>query len=216
MFRKAVHAGIGLGLVSALTACGQSANQSLISGPTTSPTTQVSIQASDSPATGMSSDTLTGFGATVSVWNAHHTADPKFDPDSAYDPDPSLPSYLGQDVYVAVQWQDEKAVNYQMNIPGQSIHDAIARALQELPAHAHELWGARMDTGGLTCYQAELISPALGRVLAASPIDDPQGAVLAEFQTMLPDGTSSYKSTDVNAILLGLGGYPTAASAPGC
>jgi len=175
-----------------------------------------SIQSSATSTTITARGTLTGFGATLSAWNAHHTADPKFDPDSAYDPDPTLPAYLGQDVYVAVQWQDGRATNYQMNILGQSIRDAIARALQELPADAHELWGARLNTDNLTCYQAELISPTLGRVLAAPPIDDPQGAVLAEFQTMFPDGTASYKSTDVNGILLGLGSYPTAASAPGC
>jgi Protein of unknown function (DUF2510) len=90
-----------------------------------SPTT---TRASDSPATGTSNDTLTGFGATVSAWNAHHVADTKFAPNAAYNPDPALPSYSGQDVYVAVLWQDGRALNYQMNIPGQSIRDAIARA----------------------------------------------------------------------------------------
>jgi Protein of unknown function (DUF2510) len=110
-------------------------------GPTSSPPTQASIRASDSPATGTSNDTLTGFGATVSVWNAHHMEDTKFAPNAAYDPNPALPSYSGQDVYVAVQWQDGRALNYQMNIPGQSIRDAITRALQELPPDAHEVWG---------------------------------------------------------------------------
>jgi hypothetical protein len=215
-FRKAVYAGIGLGLALVLAACGQSAKQSSASGPAASPTTQASIQAADSPTAGTSNDALTGLGATVNVWNAHHTADPKFEPDSAYDPDPTLPSYLGQDVYVAVQWQDGRATNYQMNIPGQPIRAAIERALQELPADARELWGAQLDTDDLTCYQTELISPTLGRVLAAPSIDDPQGAVLAEFQTMFLDGTASYKGTDVNEILLGLGSYPTAASSPGC
>jgi hypothetical protein len=178
-------------------------------------TTQASTQMSDSPATGTSNDTITGFGATLNAWNSHHTADTKFDPNSAYDPDPSLPSYLGQDVYVSVQWQDDRAIDYQMDILGLPIHQAIARALRELPSDAHELWGAKQDSQGLTCYQAELISPTLGHVLAA--LGDPQGAVLAEFQTMLPSGTlSSYKRTDVNGVLLGLGSYPTAASAPGC
>ena len=212
MSYRVTFASIGLRLTLALAACGHSASQQGSSSPASSSSTQSSEIPMPSPA----GDTLTGFGATVSAWNAHHTADPKFDPDSAYDPDSALPSYLGQDVYAAVQWQDGRAVNYQMNISDQPIRDAIARALRELPADVRELWGARNDTNDLTCYQAELISPTLGHVLAAPSIGDPQGAVLAEFQTVLPDGTSSYKSTDVNAILLGLGSYPTAVSAPGC
>lgn len=213
IFRVAVFAGIGLGLALALSACGQSANQSATSGPPSSPpTTQASAQASASPATGTSNDALTGFGATVSAWNAHHTADTRFAPNAAYNPDPALPSYSGQDVYVAVQWQVGRAMDYQMNIPGQPIHDAVARALQELPRDAHELWGAKRDT----CYQAELTSRTLGRALSARAIGDPEGEVFVEFDTILPDGSSIYKSTDVNEILVGLGSYPTVASAPAC
>lgn len=210
--RKAVYAGIGLGLASALTACGRSANQSPTSGLTSSPPTQVSTQASDSPTAGTSNDTLTGFGATTGAWNTRHAEDTRFAPGAAYDPDSALPSYSGQDVYVAVQWQDGRAMNYQMNIQDQPIRDAIARALQELPPDAHELWGARRDT----CYQAELTSPALGRALAAPAIGDPEGDVFVEFLTTLPDGSSVYRSPDVNSILIGLGSYPTAASGPAC
>jgi hypothetical protein len=170
------------------------------------------IRASNSSVTGTSTDALTGFGATVSAWNAHHTADKRFAPNAAYDPDPALPSYSGQDVYVAVQWQDGRALNYEMNIPGQPIRDAIARALQELPPDARELWGLKRET----CYQAELSSPTLGRALSAAAIGDPEGQVFVEFDTVLPDGSSVYESTSVNEILVGLGSWPTAASAPAC
>jgi hypothetical protein len=151
IFRKALYAGIGLGLALALTACGRSANQSLTSGPTSSPTaTQASTRPSDSPSASTSNDALPGFGATLSAGNAHHTADTRFASNAAYNPDSTLPSYSGQDVYVAVQWQD------------------------------------------------------------------PEGDVFVEFETLLPDGSSIYKSTDVNGILVGLGSYPTAASGPAC
>jgi hypothetical protein len=213
MFRKAMYTGISLGLASALTACGQSANQSQTSGPTaSSTTTQASTEASDSPSASTSNDALRGFGATLSAWNAHHTADTRFAPNAAYNLDPALPSYSGQDVYVAVQWQDGRAMNYQMNIPGQPIRDAIARALQELPPDAHELWGARRDT----CYQAELSSKTLRHALAGPAIGHPEGDVFVEFETLLPDGSSIYETTDVNGILVGLGSYPTAASGPAC
>jgi hypothetical protein len=210
--RKAVFAGIGVGLASMLAACGQSANQGPSSSPTSSAITQASNQASASQATGTSDDTLTGFGATLSVWNAHHTADTKFDANSAYDPDPALPSYLGQDVYVSVQWQDGRATDYQMNVSGLSAHRAIARVLRELPPDGRVLWGANRGA----CYQVELTSPALGRALTGPGINDPQGQVLVEFQTMLPDGSVVYRGTDVNGIVVSLGYYPTAASAPGC
>jgi hypothetical protein len=213
LFRAAICTGIGLGLALALTACGQSANQSQTSGPTSSPTTaKASTEASDSPSASTSNDALTGFGATLSAWNAHHTADTKYAPNAAYNPDPALPPYSGQDVYVAVQWQDGRAMNYQMNIPGQPIRDAVARALQELPPDAHEVWGAKRDT----CYQAELTSRTLGRALSARAIGDPEGDVFVEFDTILPDGSSIYKRTDVNEILVGLGSYSTAASGPAC
>ena len=212
-FHKAVFAGISLGLASLLTACGQPGGQSPTSGPASSPTTtQASTQASASSATDASNDALTGFGATLNAWNAHHTADHRFAPNAAYNPDPALPSYSGQDVYVAVLWQDGRALNYQMNIPGESIRHAIARALQELPPDAHELWGLKRDT----CYQAELTSRTLGRALVARAVGDPEGDVFVEFDTNLPNGSSVYERTDVNEILIGLGTYPTRASAPSC
>ena len=210
--RKMLYAGIGLGLASALTACNQPASQPSPSSPVSSPTTQKAIQASSSPAAVTSSDALTGFGATRSAWNAHHTADTRFAPNAAYDPDPALPSYSGQDVYVAVLWQDGRALNYQMNIPGESIRRAIARVLRELPPDARELWGTRRDT----CYMAELTSKTLGRALAKPAIGDPEGEVSVEFDTLLPDGSSTYESTDVNEVLISLGSYPTAASGPAC
>lgn len=175
-------------------------------------TTQASAAASNASTADTSTDVITGFGATLSAWNAHHTADKKFDPNAAYDPDPALPSYSGQDVYVAVQWQDGRALDYQMNIPGESIHRAIVRALEELPPDGRELWGLKRDS----CYQAELTSRTLGRALSSPGIGDPEGDVFVEFETLLSDGSQVYESRDVNGILVGLGSYPTRASAPDC
>jgi hypothetical protein len=188
---------------------GQSGGQSPVSSPASSSAT---TQAPASSAAGTSKVALTGFGATASEWNAHHTADHRFAPNAAYNPDPALPSYSGQDVYVAVQWEDGRALDYEMNIPGESIRRAIARALEELPPDGRELWGVKRDG----CYQAELTSPTLGRALSAPGIGDPEGGVFVEFETLLPDGSQVYESRDVNGILIGLGSYTTAASAPAC
>lgn len=38
------------------------------------------------------SDGLTGYGATDAAWNANHQSDTRFQPGSAYDPDPSVAS----------------------------------------------------------------------------------------------------------------------------
>lgn len=203
-----MFAGVSLGLVSALTACGQSANQSSTSSPASS--SPATAQAPDSSVTGPSKDALTGFGATVSAWNTHHTADTRYAAGSVYDPDPSLPSHGGAPAdYIQVTPQDGRITDYIINTPGLPIGAAIARARQELPPDARERWGTKRDT----CYQVELTSSTLGHALASPNIGDPQRDVFVEFFTV---GSPIYRSTDIDRILVGLGSYPTAASVPTC
>jgi hypothetical protein len=212
IFRKVALAGIALVLTLTLTACGQSASESAGSSPSSLPT-EASVQASASSSAKSVNDGITGFGATVGAWNAHHTADTKYDPGSVYDPDPSLPSTGGaQADYIAVEPQDGRVTDYTINTFRLPINAAIARARQELPPDAHELWKARRDT----CYQVELTSSTLDRAFSSSNIGDPQGEVLVEFSTVLPNGSSIYRSNDINNILMSIGGYPTAASGSGC
>lgn len=201
-------AALGLGLAAVITACERSASQTAISGSAVSPQTQATASA----AAIVPGDGLTGFGAAVPVWNEHHTADTRYTPGSVYNPNSDLPSYVGRDDYIAVTPQDGRITDYTMLLLGQPIHDAIARALKELPPDAHELWGTRRDT----CYQAELVSKTLGRVLGAAPFRDPEGEVFVELDTILPDGSSVYKRDDVNEIMFTLIAYPNAASAMGC
>lgn len=198
-----------LGLACVLTACGNSVGQSSVSS---LPPTPPSSPTSDSPAAITSSDGLTGYGATGPDWNAHHTPDTRFDPGSAYDPDPALPSYSGHDVYVSVDQQDGRVVSYQMNIPSESIRDAIARVLQELPPDGYVRWRVKQ----VSCYEVELTSRILGKALAGLAIGEPNSDVLAEFSTIFPNGSTGYKSTDVNTALISPRMGPTSASAGPC
>jgi hypothetical protein len=199
---------VGLGLACVLAACGNPAGQSSDSGP---PSLQSTSQASGPSAADAPSDGLTGYGATSQEWNAHHTADSRFDPGSAYDPDSSLAPNQGQDVYVAVNLQDGRVVDYQMNIPGGSIRDAIARALEELPPDAYKLWGVARNG----CYLAVLTSRTLSKVLGNLPIGQPNSNVDVEFTTMF-SGIVGYDNSDVNTILVGPGSTPAADSIEGC
>jgi len=216
---------VGLAAIVVLAACGQSAGNPPASGamPPSSSNVSPSPKATSpkaspkasspkknmfktsSPKAAQPSDTLTGFGSTIGAWNAHHTADTKYTPGSVYDPDPALPPTGGaQADYIAVTPECGRVTNYTINVARLAINAAIARAQQELPSDARKIWGARKGT----CYQAELTSSTLGNALASGSFGDPEGDVFVEFDTVLSDGSSVYKSTDINEIIMSLGSYP--------
>ena len=143
-------------------------------------------------ATALSHEALTSFGATTAAWNAHHPATAS--------------------AYSNVTPQDGRVVEYTVNTGAISVAAAIIRTKKELPADARELWAhPRGD-----CYQVELTSPTLGRALGAPAIGDSGGGILAVINTLLPNGTSTYRATGVNQIMLSPGSYSAPEDAPDC
>jgi hypothetical protein len=134
---------------------------------------------------------LTSLGATMAAWNAHHHS-------SA--------------AYSNVTPQGGRVVEYTVSTGNVSVDAAIKRAKQELPSDTREIWAAARGN----CYQVELTSHTLGRVLSDPAIGDYGGGVLAIINTLLPDGESVYRPTAVNQIMLAPGTYPAPEDAPDC
>jgi hypothetical protein len=119
---------------------------------------------------------ITGYGATIAAWNAHHTADHDFAAGTVYDPDPSLPEVNGHTgaVYVLVAPQGGLVLSYAMNLAaGTTLHAAVTTAQAEFPRDARLLWIARKNT----CVQVQFASAILGHVLARPAIGDASGQV---------------------------------------
>ncbi len=127
----------------------------------------------------------------MAAWNTHHR------------------SMAG---YSNVTPQGGHVVEYTINTGTITIDAAIKRAKQELPADSREVWGAQKGD----CYQVEMTSHTIGRALATAAAGDPSGGILAMISTLLPNGSSSYRPTAVNEIMLSPGTYPAAADAPDC
>jgi hypothetical protein len=132
---------------------------------------------------------LTSFGATMAAWNTHHRS---------------------AAAYSNVTPQNGRVVEYTVDTKAITIADAIKRAKQELPADSRELWGTRKGN----CYQVELTSHTIGQALVST--GDSGGGILAIMNTLLPNGSSVYRSAGVNEIMLSPGSYSTAADAPDC
>ncbi len=132
---------------------------------------------------------LTSFGATMAAWNTRHRS---------------------AAAYSNVTPQNGRVVEYTVDTKAISIAAAIKRAKQELPADSRELWGTRKGN----CYQVELTSYTIGRALVST--GDSGGGILAMMNTLLPDGSSVYRSAGVNEIMLSPGSYSAPADAPDC
>jgi hypothetical protein len=92
---------------------------------------------------------LTGFGASKAAWNAHHRADDRFDPGSAYDPTPSLArgDQRHNDRYYNVQAQAGKITSYEMRFPPSTgIKEAKRSILAEFPSDANIGWFKRRSS----------------------------------------------------------------------
>ncbi len=166
--------------------------------------------------------TLTGYGALLADWNAHHTPDTRYDANSVYNPDPSLGSDTEHDAkYYTVNTQAGRVLNYQMRLPNNGKQTtAQAEVMQEFPSDATVLW-QKAQTADATsaCYQMEVKSAVLGTALSDKAIGDATGVVFVEFSTDTPQTASAnsvYDTANVNLAILQLGSYQTAADAPGC
>jgi hypothetical protein len=175
----------------------------LSSGSTQSPGPEQAVQPS----------VVTGFGATLSDWNAHHTPDDRFATNAAYDPDPSLPDPSHNDRYLVNDASNGRIVGYELRIPGTpDIQAAKAVSLKEFPPDAIVAWASQRSQ----CYQMEVRSKVLGMALSDPAIGDATGTALVEFQSQVSGVDGAYDPNNNNDIFFSLGFYPTAQDAPAC
>lgn len=127
----------------------------------------------------------------MAAWNAHHRASAG---------------------YSNVTAQGGRVVEYTVSTGTISLAAAIKRTKRELPADTREIWA----TARGHCYQVELTSPTLDGVLSSPAIGDSGGGVLAIINTLLPNGSATFRATGVNQVMLAPGTYPEPADAPDC
>jgi hypothetical protein len=161
-----------------------------------------------------SSITLRGYGATLSDWNASHSADNSFTANTTYDPTSGLGNGYN-DKYTAVLWIGGRALGYQMGFPdGTSIDSAKNTVMQEFPSDATILWQQQNNSDPTNiCYQMEVKSTTLGQVLQND------GNTFVEFQTIATSDTSTavgYYPNNVNNASLRNADYKNASSVGGC
>jgi hypothetical protein len=176
-----------LALISVISACGSAGP----ARPQASARPSTGAVSHSAGATSASDDGLTGFGATMAAWNAHHR---------------------NGSAYSNVTPQDGRVVEYTVTTGSIPIAAAIERAKAELPADSRETWVAQKGN----CYQVELTSSTVGHVLGDPAIGDPAGGILAIISTLLPDGSSVYHPAAVNQVMLSPGTYSAPADAPDC
>jgi hypothetical protein len=140
---------------------------------------------------------ITGYGAAVDAWNGAHSADPNFNPGSAYDPDPSLArdgDIQHDDKYYAVNPLGGFITDYSERFAtGTTIAAARAAVLAEFPTDATTIWVAVKDS----CAQEVVQSPTVGAALAAQ--GDPKGWALVEFSS--GPASDHYDSSDISEAL---------------
>jgi hypothetical protein len=176
-----------LGVLAVISACGSPGTSTAARADAGTGTAKHSAQ-SDT----VSDQGLSGLGATMAAWNAHHGS-------SA--------------AYSNVTPQGGRVVEYTVSTGTISLTTAIKRAKQELPSDTREIWAAARGN----CYQVELTSHTLSGVLSDPAIGDYGGGILAIINTLLPDGSAVYHPTAaVNQSMLAPGTYASPDDAPDC
>jgi hypothetical protein len=166
-----------------------------------------------SPEQAVQPPVVTGFGATLGEWNAHHTADDRFATTAAYDPDPSLPDPSHNDRYLVNEFSHGRVLGYELRIPGTpDIQAAKSVSLEEFPPDTTVAWVSQRSQ----CYQMEVQSKLLGMALSDPAIGDATGTALVEFQSQVSGVDGAYDPNNNNDIFFSLGSYPTAQDAPAC
>lgn len=220
-------AGTALAVVLVATACSSGGSGTPSSPPTTaapsttsptpspppttaSPTASSVDSATPDPSASTPAPTapITGYGATLAVWAAHHTADERFDPGAMWDPTPGWgPDEAHNDKFNNTVVTAERVLRYDMYLPraGVAAATAITLATATLPKDAVIVWRRQLTA----CYAVQLSSASLGKVLAGAPFSNPQGQV----QLQLRSGTQPTAAFDparVTTVLV----RPTVASTP--
>jgi hypothetical protein len=199
-------------LALAAAGCSGSSPATATPAPATSETTAAAPVV---PPSSAAPDGLTGFGATIDVWDATRDPDSDFQAGSVYDADPTLPPINGHTGarYVTVSGTETRVTHYQVNFhPQTSIADALADILQnEFPPDAKFLWKKDRTADG--CYDAEVISPTFAKAATAAGIGDGSGMVYVYAQS---NGANVpyFNASDVAFITLDFGSYKTPADTP--
>ena len=151
---------------------------------------------------------ITGFGATTAAWNRAHTADPRFAPGAAYNPDPAL---RGEDHYRGVLHQDGHVTLYDYAFTGRSIASARALVLRtEFPPDVRVVWFVAKGSCALMLVRSAALARAIGR----GPIGDAKGTSLIGFSSGVAADT--YNPRSVNLASLSLYGLTPRSQAPPC
>ncbi len=172
--------------------------------------------------TAPSATVLTGYGALQEDWNNHHQQDPNYSKNEVYNPTPGLGSDSSHtDKYYALTTSSGRVTGYQMRLQnGQSLAAAQQEVMQEFPSDASILWQNAVTSDPTnSCYQMEIKSPTLGKVLESKTFGDPQGEAFVELSTDTPqtaNDNSYYSSSNVNSAILQFLVNQTAADASGC
>ena len=127
---------------------------------------------------------MTGFGATLAEWTAHHQQDPRYsgpigpgtaDIAMAYDPDGVSPT---GDRYNVVRILDGRVVSYVMRFSSEPIRKARAFVIATLPADATD---TGFSVNGRACAFESFTSARLGRALGHTAARDSSGGVLVDY-----------------------------------
>lgn len=152
-------------------------------------------------------EVVTGFGATATAWDSHHSPNAAFAPGTAYNADPSLSQINGHtgSTYVLVSLNHGRVLSYVMNLHPSSQSAAIAIAAREFPGDVRVTSVVKKDT----CVQVGFSSATLGHELSDPSIGDPAGNALVEFEDSGIDGTSATSPTSFNSASFSLSESPT-------
>ena len=131
-------------------------------------------QAASSPAP--PSGTITGYGATEANWQALHQGDGR---------------------YILASPENGRVVRYSLQFaPGTTIDAARRAALAEFPPDARVVRFATKNA----CAQMEIESATLAPLIGAARPGQVAGRVFAEFDSVLANGESTFKSGAVSEV----------------
>jgi hypothetical protein len=159
---------------------------------------------------------LVDYGAVLSVWAAHHTADERFDPGAMWDATPGWgPDEANNDRFNSVVLTGGRVLDLVLYLPRPSISAAKATTLAvgTLPKDATVLWKRQFAA----CSVVQLTSATLAKAVAGKPFLNPTGQVqlvLLSGSALAPSPT--FDPAKVGSVLVRSTQAATAADFAGC
>ncbi len=159
---------------------------------------------------------LVDYGAVLSVWAAHHTADERFDPGAMWDATSGWgPDEADNDRFNSVVLTGGRVLDLVMYLPRPSVPAAKATvlALGALPKDATVLWKQQFAA----CSVVQLTSASLAAVVAGKPFGNPKGQVqlvLLSGSALAPSAT--FDPGKVTSVVVRPAQAATAADFAGC